>query len=74
MSLKELRSSISIIPQFGFLYRASLKDNIDPENKLTDLKLDSIISEFYSENVDMQEEKLTSKFMIENSGANLSNG
>jgi ABC-type multidrug transport system fused ATPase/permease subunit len=33
MSLKDLRSNISIIPQFGFLYRASLKDNVDPEGK-----------------------------------------
>jgi hypothetical protein len=24
---------MKIIPQFGFLYRASLKDNLDPENK-----------------------------------------
>jgi len=31
MSLKELRQQISIIPQFGFLYNATLQDNIDPE-------------------------------------------
>ncbi|EGR29526.1 hypothetical protein IMG5_154140 [Ichthyophthirius multifiliis] len=29
-SLKYLRSQISIIPQFGFLYKACLQDNLDP--------------------------------------------
>ncbi|KAL4490444.1 hypothetical protein ABPG72_002654 [Tetrahymena utriculariae] len=32
--LKDLRSKMSIIPQFGFLYNASLKDNLDPEGKI----------------------------------------
>ncbi|KAL4449108.1 hypothetical protein ABPG74_021100 [Tetrahymena malaccensis] len=33
-SLKQLRSKMSIIPQFGFLYNATLKDNLDPENQI----------------------------------------
>ncbi|EGR29164.1 hypothetical protein IMG5_161730 [Ichthyophthirius multifiliis] len=33
MTLSELRQQISIIPQFGFLFNASLKDNIDPQNQ-----------------------------------------
>ncbi|KAL4483223.1 hypothetical protein ABPG74_019249 [Tetrahymena malaccensis] len=33
-SLRDLRSKMSIIPQFGFLYNASLKDNLDPEGKI----------------------------------------
>lgn len=31
-SLKDLRRRISIIPQFGFLFNASLQENIDPEH------------------------------------------
>lgn len=33
MSLQNLRQQMSIIPQFGFLYNQSLKENLDPENK-----------------------------------------
>ncbi|KAL4483226.1 hypothetical protein ABPG74_019252 [Tetrahymena malaccensis] len=33
-SLRDLRSKMSIIPQFGFLYNATLKDNLDPEGKI----------------------------------------
>ncbi|KAL4463783.1 hypothetical protein ABPG72_012401 [Tetrahymena utriculariae] len=32
--LKDLRQQISIIPQFGFLYNASLQDNLDPEGTI----------------------------------------
>ncbi|KAL4477434.1 hypothetical protein ABPG74_002584 [Tetrahymena malaccensis] len=32
--LKDLREQMSIIPQFGFLYNASLQDNLDPESKI----------------------------------------
>ncbi|EAR93205.2 ABC transporter C family protein (macronuclear) [Tetrahymena thermophila SB210] len=32
--LKDLRQQMSIIPQFGFLYNASLQDNLDPEGKI----------------------------------------
>ncbi|KAL4483231.1 hypothetical protein ABPG74_019257 [Tetrahymena malaccensis] len=33
-SLRQIRSQMSIIPQFGFVYNASLIDNIDPERKI----------------------------------------
>lgn len=32
MSLQQLRSRMSIIPQFGFLFKSSLKENLDPGN------------------------------------------
>ena len=35
LSLRELRSQMSIIPQFGFLFNATLRENIDPEGNLT---------------------------------------
>ena len=42
-SLKNLRSRMSIIPQFGFLYNASLKDNLDPEDLLSKESVQEII-------------------------------
>ena len=36
---------MSIIPQFGFLYNASLKDNLDPSNDLTNESVQKIIQE-----------------------------
>ena len=32
-----------IIPQFGFLYNASLKDNLDPEDLLSNESVQEII-------------------------------
>lgn len=43
MSLTELRNQMNIIPQFGFLYNATLKDNLDPDNKLTNEAVQKII-------------------------------
>ena len=45
ISLRQLRSQMSIIPQFGFLYNASLKDNLDPSNDLTNESVQKIIQE-----------------------------
>ena len=42
-NLKNLRSRMSIIPQFGFLYNASLKDNLDPEDLLSKESVQEII-------------------------------
>ncbi len=36
ISLFELRNQMSVIPQFGFLYNASLRDNLDPDHLLTE--------------------------------------
>ncbi|EGR32733.1 hypothetical protein IMG5_072110 [Ichthyophthirius multifiliis] len=81
-SIKELRSKMSIIPQFGFLYNSSLKDNLDPdsffskedvEQKInqTNLKL-NIQNEQQQEINDNQ--KIDLDYKVENGGNNLSNG
>lgn len=90
MSLIQLRSQMSIIPQFGFLYNASLKNNLDPSNKLQKEIVQKIIKESglniikHSNKVQkatdkveevVEEEKIIDcDFVIENSGGNLSNG
>ncbi|EAS02570.2 ABC transporter C family protein (macronuclear) [Tetrahymena thermophila SB210] len=43
--LRDLRSKMSIIPQFGFLYNASLKDNLDPEGKIPREQMQQKINE-----------------------------
>ncbi|KAL4497202.1 hypothetical protein ABPG72_019522 [Tetrahymena utriculariae] len=43
-TLTELRNQLSIIPQFGFLYKSSLQDNLAPDNKISSLKIQSKLS------------------------------
>ena len=76
---------MSIIPQFGFLYNASLKDNLDPSNDLTNESVQKIIQEsglniIKPMNKDAtgdgegEEQIIDSNYMVEKSGGNLSNG
>ncbi|EAR86953.2 ABC transporter C family protein (macronuclear) [Tetrahymena thermophila SB210] len=39
LSLTELRNQLSIIPQFGFLYKSSLQGNLVPDNKISSLEI-----------------------------------
>lgn len=41
MNLKDVRMSMSIVPQFGFLYNATLRENIDPQHLLTDQEIEN---------------------------------
>eukprot|EP01016_Furgasonia_blochmanni_P040985 TRINITY_DN5274_c0_g1_i15.p1 TRINITY_DN5274_c0_g1~~TRINITY_DN5274_c0_g1_i15.p1 ORF type:complete len:561 (+),score=74.00 TRINITY_DN5274_c0_g1_i15:325-2007(+) len=45
LSLSELRSSMAVIPQFGFLFNSSLKDNLDPSGTKSDDEIRRIINE-----------------------------
>lgn len=40
MKLKDVRQMMSIVPQFGFLYNATLRENIDPQHNLTDAEIE----------------------------------
>lgn len=42
-SLKDLRLQMSIIPQFGFLYNASFKENLDPSDELSKEEVKKIV-------------------------------
>ena len=44
LSLLQLRHSLSVVPQFGFLYNASIKDNLDPENKNTQEEIEQLFT------------------------------
>ncbi|KAL4445550.1 hypothetical protein ABPG74_004624 [Tetrahymena malaccensis] len=74
LSLKLLRDKISIIPQFGFLFNASLRDNLDPLQIHSKEKI-SNISKTYELSLDSRNNaSLDLDFEIEESGKNLSNG
>ncbi|KAL4453105.1 hypothetical protein ABPG74_015336 [Tetrahymena malaccensis] len=44
LTLTELRNQLSIIPQFGFLYKSSLQDNLAPDNKISSLQIQNKLS------------------------------
>ncbi|KAL4495492.1 hypothetical protein ABPG72_020233 [Tetrahymena utriculariae] len=45
LTLKNLRSQMSIIPQFGFLYNATLRDNLDPLNSISQSRMNDIVQQ-----------------------------
>ncbi|CAD8191591.1 unnamed protein product [Paramecium octaurelia] len=77
-SLKQWRSQMSIIPQFGFLFSASVKENLDPEGRYTDQQIEKFIqnTQFYKQrNSNINSLMyLDYKFDISQNGANLSCG
>ena len=68
---KELRKKIAMIPQNGFLYKGTLKENLDPSGMFSEEKLWEIIKEFGL--LDVFEGKSLA-FSVEKEGGNLSNG
>ncbi|CAK64501.1 unnamed protein product (macronuclear) [Paramecium tetraurelia] len=77
-SLKQWRSQLSIIPQFGFLFSANVKENLDPEGMFTDQQIEKFIqnTQFYQQrNSNINNLMyLDYKFDISQNGANLSCG
>ncbi|CAD8091522.1 unnamed protein product [Paramecium sonneborni] len=65
LSLQELRSQLSIVPQFGFLFEGTLYENLDPGLSIGKEKIDHLLSQF---------KQLKSDQTIEQGGNNLSNG
>ena len=47
--IRTIRNTISIIPQFGFLFAGNLKENIDPFNIFAELELSNLINSLNSE-------------------------
>ncbi|KAL4440934.1 hypothetical protein ABPG74_009347 [Tetrahymena malaccensis] len=78
MSLKELRLSMSVIPQFGFIYNSTLRNNIDPLQEIEDQEiynlLQSLSDEFQQDDINYQNNFKDLNFEIHESGKNLSNG
>ncbi|EGR29740.1 hypothetical protein IMG5_149230 [Ichthyophthirius multifiliis] len=83
-SLKDLRQKMSIIPQFGFLYNNTLKDNLDPSGSLLkeeiQQKMDSTNLRINRQDQQKQNQEDNEQvgndlnFVIEDGGKNLSNG
>eukprot|EP01016_Furgasonia_blochmanni_P021957 TRINITY_DN2404_c0_g2_i2.p1 TRINITY_DN2404_c0_g2~~TRINITY_DN2404_c0_g2_i2.p1 ORF type:complete len:460 (+),score=71.36 TRINITY_DN2404_c0_g2_i2:66-1445(+) len=43
LSLAELRGSMAVIPQFGFLFQSTLRDNLDPTTSRSDEQIKQLI-------------------------------
>ena len=71
IELKQLRKSIAMIPQNGFLFKGTLKENFDPEGRFTSLEIQNFLKEYDLEDVFIGK---SLDFIVEREGANLSNG
>lgn len=76
MSLSEYRNIIKIFPQDTYLFSGTLRNCLDPDNKYTDLKLNTLLTEFVSA---LSENHHTDSFLnlelkILPAGYNLSSG
>ncbi|KAM3143931.1 hypothetical protein pb186bvf_003982 [Paramecium bursaria] len=74
ISLLELRQQMSVVPQFGFLYNASIKDNLDPENKCTQEEIEQLFTKIGFKFRGISEQQQNTSFMVQPNGSNLSNG
>lgn len=82
VSLKDLRSQISVIPQFGFIFRSSLRDNLDPHGSVPEEHISHIMESLGihwltadgQKTAHLEEEVGKLGFQIEASGKNLSTG
>ncbi len=43
LDLSDLRSRLTIIPQDPTLYRGTLRKNLDPDNRLSDLQIERVL-------------------------------
>jgi len=68
---KELRNSIAMIPQNGFLFKGTLKENFDPNNRFKAKEIEDILRDYEIEDVFIGK---SLDFMVEKEGGNLSNG
>ncbi|KAM3144194.1 hypothetical protein pb186bvf_003656 [Paramecium bursaria] len=84
LDLHQVRNMMSIVPQFGFLYNATLKENIDPLNLIPSKQIEEIFNQtgfrikgIIEQNIHANELNITGSnldFIIAKSGSNLSNG
>ncbi|CAD8118388.1 unnamed protein product [Paramecium sonneborni] len=77
LTLRELRSQLSVVPQFGFLYNASVKDNLDPQNKTNKETIEKLFIDtgFQLRGINnTNSNSCNADFIISQNGSNLSNG
>ncbi|EAS02577.3 ABC transporter C family protein (macronuclear) [Tetrahymena thermophila SB210] len=68
MTLQDLRQQMAIIPQFGFLFKSTLRDNLDPSGKLNDTQIQCKIanSGISLESIQFKEHKSSNSYRSEN--------
>ncbi|KAL4483214.1 hypothetical protein ABPG74_019240 [Tetrahymena malaccensis] len=68
MTLQDLRQQMAIIPQFGFLFKSTLRDNLDPSGKLNDMQIQCKIanSGISLESIQFKEHKSSNSYRSEN--------
>ena len=67
---------MSVVPQFGFLYNATVKDNLDPLGNVSKGEIENLFREtgFNLRGIADLHSGCNTDFMIQQNGANLSNG
>eukprot|EP01017_Pseudomicrothorax_dubius_P041631 TRINITY_DN6676_c0_g3_i6.p1 TRINITY_DN6676_c0_g3~~TRINITY_DN6676_c0_g3_i6.p1 ORF type:complete len:461 (+),score=99.06 TRINITY_DN6676_c0_g3_i6:151-1533(+) len=82
LPLDLLRQTMAVIPQFGFVFKGTIRDNLDPKQETTNTRIQDVFKSTKLRLRGMQEDKdkldgsgnLNLGYKIENSGSNLSNG
>ncbi|KRW98225.1 P-loop containing nucleoside triphosphate hydrolase [Pseudocohnilembus persalinus] len=70
--LLKLREKIGVVPQHGFIFKGSIRQNIDPLCQYSDYKIFSILGQLGIQNLSRQFKPLD--YDIEQNGTNLSQG
>jgi ATP-binding cassette subfamily C (CFTR/MRP) protein 1 len=72
---------MSVVPQFGFLFNGTLKENLDPNNEHTKEEIEQLFSKtgfkirgISEESKNNDEDAVNSDFLIAKGGGNLSSG
>ena len=78
VGLEDLRSRMAIIPQDPTLFQGTVRSNIDPFNKYTDLELWSALRQAHlveaEDTTETSENRITLETQVESEGTNLSLG